>query len=180
MTDRGDHTEDLRRHATIRADPDTLEARTRRWGRIGVIVGLTLCVATVVESLGMAAATENGLFQSEAGRLFGSIAFFAQLMVGGFILGNGYNEMRDRPNRERHRRMQLLVERLTVDNGERFQEMAGMVMALPHAIKELTERIDALEQGIADIPNYGRGVIDGVQMRQEVFGDEVGDGRDRD
>jgi hypothetical protein len=173
----GEHTIDLRRAA----DECTLvEKHTRRFGRRCFIAGLATLIAWNVAALVAAIVTENRLWTDQNAQLFGVLGYVLGCCTGAILTLVGAWERILRPVRERQAylageqgRLNATLQRVSHDSEQRVEMVMGTIGALPHRMLELTEnyaravdRLDLIEKAVQEIPDYSRGVKDGLQLRR--------------
>lgn len=177
--------------------PDKKERRLRRFGTISLISGVTIEVALGFASLAMAVVSDNNAYSNPTAELFGVLSHFAFVSLAASLIAIGGVEWLSRRHRAQASdnahdladmrqtittvadlnratdRNRILLERLTIENRERYTEFIGIVGAVPGRMLELTEsysdvvqRLDGIEKAVQEIPDYSRGIKDGLQLRR--------------
>lgn len=164
------HTDDLggdSRDLRTRGIPDPAEAalnpadretRIQRTDRRTLIGGVTIIVGALIGSLSLAIATDGPTFHNPVSQMYGVLTLITIVATGGILIAVGATGRRQRLERAM---MRELMRKLQA-NADRLEVVMGIVAAIPG-------RLDAVEQALGDVPNYGKGIIDGVQMRADVL-----------
>lgn len=134
------------------------ETRIRRTDRWALISGVTIIVGALLGSTGLAVATDGPTFHNPIAQMYGILTLVTLVAAGAILIAIGATGRRQRLERAMMRELM----RKTQGNVERLDVVMGIVAAIPG-------RLDAVEQALDDVPNYGKGVIEGVQMRQEAL-----------
>jgi hypothetical protein len=175
----GDSTQDLRAgQVTGDSDADQAEKHTRRFGRRCLTAGLIIVSFTYLFALTAALLTSNN-WGNQDSQLFAVLGLITLLGGGTALILLGGIELLQRPVRARQRtgaaardRNRILLERLSYDSHERFDILMGLVGPLPGRLNEMVQRLDQMTETIKTVPDYGRGVVDGMQVRNEALGPE--------
>jgi hypothetical protein len=174
IDDLGGNTEDLLAlHRVLPAEttthPGDREHRVRRFGRVNYVTGVTLGVAFMMFSLALALVTDHGAFTDPTARLFATLSFVAIMLVATALVLLGGLERLNRPQRSATRQVlaQLAVMR------EQLDVVLGPALVVPGLLAAIEKRLDEMTATIAAVPDYGRGVVDGMQIRNEALGPEV-------
>jgi hypothetical protein len=148
-------TEHTQPDPTAAIPPADIAARvehdTRREGRTMLAAGLTLAGLTVVTAL-TCRFIAHELFPYEITNLLYFVA--AVFTVCGLY---------ERADRRRRAGIRYAIEAQEKNIAVNQQHGDTLVKVL--------DRLDAMERTVAALPDYGQGVIDGVQMRQSAVGD---------
>lgn len=163
----GGGTQDLlalqRDHPAERDIPeDAREAATQAWGKRSLRIGCYLTAGSFFGALISAVLTENQIFHTRAGAIFGILAFLAVAIVGAAFIAAGNAERMHRPMRALSR--QILLEGQARD--EQIGLLVDMVSQIPH-------RLAAIEEVVAKVPGYTEGVMEGAELAKAVFGEET-------
>ncbi|HEY6117702.1 MAG TPA: hypothetical protein VI172_17240 [Candidatus Dormibacteraeota bacterium] len=137
--------------------PGDTEDDTRTRGRRSLVIGCTLAGTGLIGSLIAAVIGGYSPSISPNVRLFVTLAVIAMSCAGTGFIVDGLTERRDRVARATAREQIRMI----ADNTARIDVIMGLVGAIP-------ARLDAMEKTLKDVPDYGKGVIDGVQMRAEA------------
>lgn len=174
MTIHGERTEDLRKSDPAKLPDD--ETRTRRFGHRMLWIGGVSIPIVYLFCLTAAVLTGNKLWRGTDGPLFSVLGLMtliagasAAILVGGFERILRPMRDRQRDDESAHRaatdRNRILLERLILDVEEKYRNMLDLIAPLPG-------RLSAIEEAIVRVPDYGRGVIDGMQVRADALGQD--------
>nr|WP_221374539.1 hypothetical protein [Actinoplanes polyasparticus] len=177
--------------------PDDKERRLRRFGTLSLISGIAIEVALIIAALTMAVISDNNAYSNPTAELFGVLTHLAFVsLAAGFIAIGGVERLT-----RRHRaqtadntrelagirqasttvadlarateRNRILLERLALDNEERYGGIMAYVAVLPGRFSELADsyvalvdRLKVIEEAVQHIPDYSKGVKDGLQLRR--------------
>jgi len=172
MQQHGEETEDLRRRTPIADNLDPPETEVRRFGRRSLTAGLIIAPGTYVLCLVAAVLSGNKMWTETKGQLFSVLGLITLFTAAAALILIGGVERLQRPLRARQKqgvldidRNRILIERGVVDNQERFDVIMGLLAPIPG-------RLSAIEEAIVRVPDYGRGVIDGMQVRADALGQD--------
>jgi hypothetical protein len=179
IDDLGGNTEDLTTYQqAVNRNSTDAEARTRRFGRRSLTAGIILIPLSYLFCLGAAVATNNNWGTADA-RIFAILGIFTVTIGGLGLTLIGGIEILQRPVRERQRltslaidRNRILLERGIIDNTERFEQLFGLAVPVPGRLDAIEQRLDEMAVTIKAVPDYGRGVVDGMQVRNDSLGPE--------
>lgn len=168
MTELQGDTRDLTdigaRHPAERALPASeVETAIRRRGAQWIITGASLIVADIIGVLTTAILVDH---LDPVIALLICVGAMLPLTAGGALLTAGTIEWTQRPTRTLIRAAMARAE----TNGDTAEGTRALVDDLIARLRQLEDHLDRIDKAIADLPDYGRGVIDGVQMRSEVLG----------
>lgn len=172
--DLGGNTEDLitlRQALPAEADaqPEDREHRVRRFGRINYITGVVLGTAFMFNSLSMALISNHHAFNNPTGELFAVLSLIAITDLATALVILGGMERLHRPQRSATR--QVLAQQAAIM--EQLNFVVGAATVVPGRLAAIEQRLDDMTGTIRAVPDYGRGVVDGMQIRNEALGPEI-------
>ena len=151
----------------------TTEASIRRYGHVLTGVGLALTVIPLFASLTVAALDPQAVDdEGRVGRVV-SIFLFTMLSVGVGMLTVAGLERLTRYNRTLSRQIignQGDIRADIEDLRSSMQYNIGLVAAVPGRLDAVQRELDEVKERIKHVPDYGRGVIDGMQVRADALG----------
>lgn len=137
--------------------PDELEVRTQRHGRICRRTGITIIIGVFIGSLSAVILSEKRVFDEPGAQALANLSLFSILVGASIVTNSGFYERRERPMRAMMRQALRQLEK----NTERLDTLTP-----------LPGKIAAMEHVIDKVPGYGRGVMDGLQVRADALGPE--------
>jgi hypothetical protein len=170
-----DDTQNLRRPADLNTDPD--ENRTKRYGRRMLGAGISISVGTVVAAQTAAIISEQRMFDNRAAELFAILTLVALMSLGFAMITVGGLERIQRPSRRRLRhhaalldRLRVLAERSAIDHREQYDNLQGLVAALPGRMSALEERTEEMARVLESVPDYSQGLSEGARVAATMLG----------
>jgi hypothetical protein len=149
--------------------PDEREDTTRRFGRRCFITGLSVITAAVFGAFALVIATEGPTLINPVAEMFGILTLITLIAAGVSLIVVGGVERLQRAQRASSRRTLGEARRAN----ERLDVFVGTVSALPGRVEALTREVRCMQDALARVPDYGRGVIDGVQVRADALGPDA-------
>jgi hypothetical protein len=172
----GEDTQNLRPRPAIDSDADKAEIRTQQVGRRMLIAGIVGIPMPFLFCLGAAVATDNN-WGNPGAQLFAVLGVVVLALSFLGLLLAGAAEHRQRPLRTRQRenagavdRNRILIERMALDHSERLDHIMGLIAPLPGRLNDVDQRLDEMAAAIKAVPDYGRGVEDGVRASIDALG----------
>jgi len=163
-------------HPAERALPAReVETAIRHRGTQWIISGASLIVADIIAVLTTAVLIDH---LDPVIALLICVGAMLPLTAGGALLTAGTIEWTQRPTRTLIRAAMARAE-INGDTADGTRELVNQLIVAVESTRErdddrhrqLEDRLDRIDKAIAGLPDYGRGVIDGVQMRAEALGD---------
>lgn len=148
---------------------DDRETRMRRFGRRALFAGITIHVVTILGALTISISTEGPTLTNPVAQMFGTFVIVVLMAAGAVLVALGGAERLQRPQRAMLRHTLTEARRAN----ERLDVFVGTVAALPGRVEALTREVRTMQDALARVPDYGRGVIDGVQVRADALGPDT-------
>jgi uncharacterized membrane protein len=171
----GGHSQDLRDlgiplPAEKTLKPEDRDAEARKFGTRNFRFGIAIMVGGLITALVCAVAGDNNLFHKPPATLFAMLALICIEAIGAILIQVGAHERLARPDRAMNRKMlaqqqqnAAVVMAQVRENAKDLEELRTLVAPLPGLI-------DAQNRVLANLPDYGAGIVDGIRMRSDVTG----------